>query len=328
MSKHQKKKTKKNSLPVIIAVVVVVALAAGFGAYAIVSRNKAQAPKVELSPLFEGAMEMLDNGNPSAVSDASSADAESGEDASGTSLGDGESPGVSGEMSESGGEGGGLVGYTVGLPGSGGQSGGTGHSAPGGELIPVDIPTISFPYSIPGTNLIVNQLSPYSGYFIEDGSDQGVSGIAAIVLTNNGGDLDFVGIGISQGDRSLAFSASQIPAGATVIIQEQNKAAYDIDDYYSCTATTTESSGFDLAKDKLVIEELNNGSFQVANITEETIPEVKIYFKNYLSSEDVYVGGITYSVTLTDIEPQTAVSVNSSHYDASFSEIVDVEIGK
>ena len=51
-----------------------------------------------------------------------------------------------------------------------------------------------------------------------------VSDIAAIILKNNGDDLEFAGIGISQGNRSLGFSASQIPAGATVVIQEQKKA--------------------------------------------------------------------------------------------------------
>ena len=147
-------------------------------------------------------------------------------------------------------------------------------------------------------------------------------------LSIGGGDLDFAGIGISQGDRSLAFSASQIPAGATVIIQEQNRAVYGTDYYYSFTATVTESSGFDIKKGTLVIEKHNDGTFDVANVSEKTIPEIKVYFKNYIPDEGVYVGGITYSVTLTDVEPQTAVTVTSSHFDAEYSQIVDVKISE
>ena len=101
------------------------------------------------------------------------------------------------------------------------------------------IPTISFPYAISGTDLVVEQVGAYDGYFIEDGSDAEVSGIVAIVLKNNGSSLEFVGIGISQGTRSLAFTGSLIPAGATVILQEQNRAVYSLDPYYSATATKT-----------------------------------------------------------------------------------------
>lgn len=189
------------------------------------------------------------------------------------------------------------------------------------------LPEITFPYTVEGSDIVVEQISPYNGYFIEDGQDEDISNVAAIVLTNKGDDADFVGIGISQGDRSLAFSASQIPAGASVIVLEQNKASYAGDDpYYSCTANVTRTDDFNLNEDRIEIKEDDNGGFQVSNISDESIPQVKILFKNYIPDEDIYVGGITYTVTLSDLEPGMGTSVALSHYDPQYSKFIEAVI--
>lgn len=193
-------------------------------------------------------------------------------------------------------------------------------------ISPPTISTISFPYEIAGTGLIIQQVSSYSGYFIEDASDREVSGIAAIVLTNNGGDLSFVGIGISQGERSLAFTGSQIPAHSTVIIQEQSAAAYSASDpYYSATATT-QPAEFNMSEDLISVKDNSNGTFSVINLSDETFAEVKVYFKYYLPEEDVYVGGITYTVTLENVEPESEVEVTSSHYDVNYSIFAGIDV--
>ena len=190
-----------------------------------------------------------------------------------------------------------------------------------------DIPTISFPYTISEADLVIQQISPYNGFYIEDASDKEVSGVAAIVVTNNGSDLEFAGIGISQGERSLAFSASQIPAGATVIIQEQTGASYSSSDpYYSATATTRRTELFEMSEELVKVEDSGSNILTVANISGKKLSEVKVYFKNYLSDDDVYVGGITYNITLTDVEPDTATDVSAGHYDSEYSRIVEVSV--
>ncbi len=190
-----------------------------------------------------------------------------------------------------------------------------------------DIPTIAFPYTISEEGLVIEQISPYNGYYIEDASDKEVSGVAAIVVTNNGGDLEFAGIGISQGERSLAFSASQIPAGATVIIQEQTGASYSSSEpYYSATATTRRAEHFEMSEELVTVEDTGNNTLSVTNISGLVLSEVKVFFKNYLSEEDIYVGGITYSVTLKDVEPDTVTEVSAGHYDSQYSRVVEVSV--
>ena len=190
-----------------------------------------------------------------------------------------------------------------------------------------EIPTISFPYTVSESDLVIQQISSYDGYYIEDASDHAVSGVAAIVVTNNGSDLEFAGIGISQGERSLAFSASQIPAGATVIIQEQTGASFSSSEpYYSATATTSRTETFEMSKEYVTLEDSGNNVLTVNNISGKKLSEVKVLFKNYLSDEDVYVGGITYNITLTDVEPDTAMDISAGHYDSQYSKVVEVSV--
>ena len=186
-----------------------------------------------------------------------------------------------------------------------------------------EIPTISFPYTIPETALTILQVSPYSGYYLEDGSGDEISNVMTIVLKNDGGDMAFVGIGLAQGDRNLAFSGSNIPAGATVIIQEQRRAAYMDGPFYSATGTTT-AGGFSV-NPSLSITDNGNNTFSVTNLSDERIESAVISYKSYLPEEDVYVGGITYTVNLKELEPGSSMTVYSSHYVSGYSVILSAQ---
>lgn len=44
---------------------------------------------------------------------------------------------------------------------------------------------ITFPYHVPNTELIVEEVVSYDGIFLEDGSDTEISGVTALILKNN-----------------------------------------------------------------------------------------------------------------------------------------------
>ena len=45
---------------------------------------------------------------------------------------------------------------------------------------------ISFPYAIPDTGLVIQKIAAYDGVFLEDGTDEEITGVAAMVLENTG----------------------------------------------------------------------------------------------------------------------------------------------
>ena len=81
-----------------------------------------------------------------------------------------------------------------------------------------------------------------------------------------------------------------------------------------------------MSEDLISVKDNSNGTFSVINLSDETFAEVKVYFKNYLPDEDVYVGGITYIITLEDVEPESEVEVTSRHYDVNYSVFVGIDV--
>ena len=62
----------------------------------------------------------------------------------------------------------------------------------------------------------------------------------------------------------------------------------------------------------------------MTNIGSETIPCVRIFYKFALEKDSIYVGGITYTAKLTQLEPGATQQVAPSHYTAGSSEIMMV----
>ncbi|MEE1327426.1 MAG: hypothetical protein UHS47_02670, partial [Oscillospiraceae bacterium] len=59
---------------------------------------------------------------------------------------------------------------------------------------------LSFPYAIPGSDLVIEQVNSYDGLFFEDGSDREVSNVTAIVLANKGNScMEYVNITMKCG---------------------------------------------------------------------------------------------------------------------------------
>lgn len=198
-------------------------------------------------------------------------------------------------------------------------------SGSGGEQAAGEDAAVSFPYEVEGTPLTIENISSYDGIFLEDGSDQEVSGITAMVLKNTGDvNVEYASITLKRDGEELQFEASGIPAGATVVVQEKNKAAYGSGTYTDCSGITAELESFEMSEDKVSVEETEEGSLQVTNLTDEEIPCVRIFYKFYMADQQSYVGGITYTAKLTNLGAGSSQTVTPSHYVAGSSQVLMV----
>lgn len=184
---------------------------------------------------------------------------------------------------------------------------------------------ISFPYSIPGTNLVIQKLDSYDGVFLEDGSDRDVTGIAAMVIKNTGSTgVEYAKITLTQGDRELVFTVAGLCSGAQAVVQESSAAAYQKANYQECTAEVAELASFEMSESLVKVTENTDGSLSVTNLTQQTIPCVRVFYKFCLTPGSAYVGGITYTAKLTDLAPGQTQEVTASHYASGYSEVVMV----
>lgn len=196
-----------------------------------------------------------------------------------------------------------------------------------GTQKPAEGKELSFPYTIPGSSLVIHKVDSYNGVFLEDGSDRSVSGICTLVLTNSGStDVEYADISLVQGKRTLLFKATVLRAGCTVVVQEASAALYEEGAYTSCTADVAEVAKLEMSSDKVQILENADGSLTVTNLTNQAIGGIRIFYKFCLTKGSVYVGGITYTAKVENLAPGGTQTVFPNHFSYGSSEVVMVRL--
>ena len=187
---------------------------------------------------------------------------------------------------------------------------------------------LQLPYMIPGTELVLEAINPYTGVFLEDGSDVEVQNIYTVVIRNRSSNCaEYIDLTISREDgKKLNFVASAIEAGATVVIMETNATAFEVTEYTSCTARVASLEQFTLSENSIHFKEDANGALVVTNIGDADIPCVRIFYKFYMSDVGVYVGGITYTAKVIDLAKGESKVVMPSHYAQENSKIVMIKV--
>lgn len=176
--------------------------------------------------------------------------------------------------------------------------------------------------------LTLTSLGGYSGNFLEDGSDDVVSNVAAILVTNNAdrmlqvADITFQ---VSETEQAV-FRITDLPAGATVLALELKRRPYsDADDYtYGQTA-----SGYvdtpSLEEERFDLDTTQAGKLTLKNRTDEAYGKVYVYYK-YVQVGGIYLGGITYRVPFENLPAGGTAESPAGHFHPKNSRIMAVVV--
>ena len=181
-----------------------------------------------------------------------------------------------------------------------------------------------------GRGMWITDIGKYTGVYMEDGSDEIVSGVMMIAVTNAGQDaIQYAEITLPVGDQTAEFSLTTLLPGSTVILLEKNRMEYVPGDYTEATVSSLAlfQTPLSLCEDRLQIQILN-GAINVTNISGADISgDIVIYYKN--CAADVYYGGITYRVRLQGgLKAGEIRQIMASHFSASGSAIMFVTCGE
>lgn len=184
---------------------------------------------------------------------------------------------------------------------------------------------LTLPYSIPGSNLVVRGIASYDGIYLEDGSDEEISGVTVMLLQNAGDtEVEYASVTVSRDGTQLQFEASALPAGAMAVVQEQNRTPFQEGTYADCSATVAEIDEFEMSENQVQVEENEDQSLTITNLTDKDIPAVRIFYKFYMEEENAYVGGITYTAKVTNLKAGDSQEIIPSHYLQGSSRIIMV----
>lgn len=209
--------------------------------------------------------------------------------------------------------------------GNGGSLGIENDSVEEWEDVPQDAHIIQFPYTVPNSSVVIQKITGYTGIFIENGADtETVNTVTAIISNHNSKSVEFINVTVECNGEKLVFQASDIPAGATVVAMESNQSEFKNGTYYNCQADIAWLNELDMSESQVKVEENEKGSLDVTNISEEDISCVRIFYKYYMKEENMFVGGITYTVKVDGLKKGKTVTITPTHYVVGASKVVMV----
>ena len=183
----------------------------------------------------------------------------------------------------------------------------------------------SFPLALQYTTLVVEAFSSYDGPWLEDGSEENVIGVAALLVRNTGMvGIEYARITLQQNGREMTFDATYIPPKGSVLLLEEEKQPYTDAPVTQCRYRTVIPGDFDLSQREIRIEEEGLGNLKVTNLTDQPMGCVRVFYKHHEGKSDLYVGGITYSVVIPDLQPGETRTVTPYRYACGYALVVAV----
>lgn len=175
--------------------------------------------------------------------------------------------------------------------------------------------------------IAIRSVGMYTGVFIEDGSDEVVSNVAALLVVNLSDEMLQIAIiefEVAEGE-TATFQVTNLPSGCATLVMEQNAREYSSDDDYSFAEVSTGFITQELYSDIFSISG-EDGTLYLTNNSDETYDVVYVYYK-YVQTGGLYLGGITYRTPFEDVEPGETVEALAAHYfiNSSLLTLVSIE---
>lgn len=163
-------------------------------------------------------------------------------------------------------------------------------------------------------NLICEEISRYTGSFVEDGSGRPVQDVAAIRVANNTGKyLEVAKIIYKVGDRKAEFVVTGLPAGGKVWIMESNALTLqDGDELVLDEITDTYNTKAITATGDIAVTRQGK-ALTLTNKTSRTLKNVVVYYK-HTQKDGTFFGGITYVIPFDNLEPGASMTKSADHF--------------
>ena len=166
---------------------------------------------------------------------------------------------------------------------------------------------------LPGVT--VSEPFPYSGKYVEDGSDDAVENIAAVRLTNVGAtDYLYLEFSVTTSDGDYAFTASSVHVGTVMtVLCKEKKTCSEGESVLSvdCPIHAEYQTPPTMCEDQFSFVQAP-GSFSIKNISGQDLNgKITVYYKS--TDENGYLGGITFRTVLNGMKADAEEWMPSGH---------------
>ena len=131
-----------------------------------------------------------------------------------------------------------------------------------------------------------------------------------VVLTGQGCTLEFV------------FTA--LPPGATILVPEHSRSDAWPGALRSISGEAEMSQQTRPLPDGVQVEEVDEITLEITNQSGEDLQNLQVFYKNYESSQRLYLGGITFAVSLPVLPAGEQIRISPYRYVQGYSRVVSI----
>ena len=185
---------------------------------------------------------------------------------------------------------------------------------------------LTFPYTLPDSGLIVEDLVSYSGVFRENGQDEAVENVAALMLYNPSERMvEFAAVSVEQGSETLYFFVYRLPPNSRCLIPEKGKSTFQELALTACRTLCVRWTYQELSRHQL--DYLGVGKqLTIINRDGRQQEHVTVWYKQYVREGNYYLGGVAYSEHLVFLLAEERRTVMPTYYEAGKAKIVSIRI--
>ena len=149
--------------------------------------------------------------------------------------------------------------------------------------------------------------------FVEDGSNADLENVAMLMVKNDGGfPVEYTQIRVACGEEELLFDVSALPVGERLVVQEKTGKAIPEGGATSASVLVVQRADMEMSESKVKVTDNGNNTLTIRNLTNETIPTVRLFYKYYMDEEQLFVGGIAFTVRITKLGAGASVTIQPS----------------
>ena len=186
---------------------------------------------------------------------------------------------------------------------------------------------LTLPYSVEDTDLVITSVGKYTGTYPELGTDEQVEDILALVVENTSDKIvSYSSFTVEYDDEKMCtFNPTNIPAHQSVLVFSNGEAvAYSDVKKLECTDSMAVMTTELPILEGVVGVDFVDGQFVVTNLTSDDLGDVYIRYKT-CTQGNTYLGGITYSVMVPNVEGYETYKVDADNFDEETGVIIAVE---
>ena len=163
----------------------------------------------------------------------------------------------------------------------------------------------------------------YDGAFLEDGTDDEVKNVLALLFVNTSDkDVQYAEYAFAVDGKPISFKVSDLPAGQQCVVLEASRHQRNTNEVLELISRVVAPVDMLPGSDKVLPVINDDNTITLMNTTQEELPVVRVFYKYFYEDENSFAGGITYTATATKGPAGGSVTIAPSHFEATASVIM------